>query len=80
MRALLDAPRARIEEEGGGGGVGVRCANVAERPNLMSLRSTCLLLDTKYPTEDTKLRSSVEHTLREKSKIHIFSSGSQMRE
>ena len=35
---------------------------VAEPPNLMSPRSTCLSLDTKYLKEDTKLRSSVEHT------------------
>ena len=49
---------------------------VAEPPNLMPPRSICLLLDTKYSREDTKLRSFVEHTSRENSKIHIFSSGS----
>ena len=77
MRALLDAPRARIEEGGGGGGsVGGRCADVAERLNLMPLRSTCLLLDTKYLTKDTKLRSFVEHTPRENPKNSYFSIGS----
>ena len=50
--------------------------NVAEPPNLMPPRGTCPPLDTKYSREDTKLRSSVEHTPRENSKIHIFSSGS----
>ena len=52
---------------GGGGGEGVDMGwhVVAEPPNLMRPRSTCLPLDTKYPREDTKLRRSVEHTLRE---------------
>ena len=54
--------------------------SVAEPPNLMPPRSTCLPLDTKYSRNDAKLRSSVEHTPRENPKIHIFSSGSQMRE
>ena len=54
--------------------------SVAEPHNLMSPRSTCLSLDTKYSREDTKLRSSVEHTTRENLKIHIFLSGSQMKE
>ena len=53
---------------------------VAEPPNLMLPRSTCLPLDTKYSRENTKLRSSVGHTPRENPKIHIFTSGSQMRE
>jgi len=35
---------------------------MAEPPNLMPLKGTCLPLDTEYPSEDTKLRSSVEHT------------------
>ena len=34
----------------------------------------------KYSREDTKLHGSVGHTPRENPKIHIFSSGSQMRE
>ena len=46
--------------------------NVAETPNLMPPRSTCLSLNTKYSREDTKLRSSVEHTPWENPKIHIF--------
>ena len=50
--------------------------DVAEPPNPMPPRSTCLSLDTKYSREDTKLRSFVEHTLRENSKIYIFPSGS----
>ena len=49
---------------------------VAEPPSLMPPRSTCLPLNTKYPRKDTKLYSFVEHTPRENSKIHIFSSGS----
>ena len=49
---------------------------VAEPSNLMPLRSTCLPLDTKYPGEDTKLCSSVEHTPRDNLKIHIFRSES----
>ena len=53
---------------------------VAEPPNLISSRSTCLSLDIKYSRDDTKLHSSVEHTSKENSKIHIFPSGSQMRE
>ena len=53
---------------------------VTELPNLIPPRSTCLSLDTKYLREDTKSRGSVEHTLRENPKIHIFPSGSQMRE
>ena len=53
---------------------------VAEPPNLMPPRSTCLPLDAKYLREDTKLRGSVEHTPRENPQIHIFPSGSQMRE
>ena len=52
------------------------CGSVAEPPNLMSPRSTYLPLDTKYSREDIKLRSSVEHTLRENSKFYIFPSGS----
>ena len=46
---------------------------VVEPPNLMTPMSTCLLLDTKYSREDTKLRSSVGHTPGENPKIHIFS-------
>ena len=53
---------------------------VAKPPNLMPPRSTCPPLDTKYSREDTKLRSSIEHTPKENPKIHIFPSGSQMRE
>ena len=49
---------------------------VVEPPNLMPPRSSCIPLDTKYSREDTKLHSSVEHTPRENSKIHIFLSGS----
>jgi len=55
---------------------GRHARDVAELPNLMSLRSTYLPLDTKYSIEDTKLCSSVEHTPRENSKIYIFPSGS----
>ena len=43
--------------------------NVAEPPNLMPHRSTCIPLNTKYSREDTKLRSSVEHTPWENTKI-----------
>ena len=50
--------------------------SVAEPPNRMPLKSTCLPLDAKYSREDTKLHSSVEHTPRKNSKIHIFPSGS----
>ena len=46
--------------------------SVAEPSNLMPPKSTCLLLDTKYSREDTKLHSSVEHTPRKNQKIHIF--------
>ena len=49
---------------------------VAEPLNLMPSRSTFLPLDIKYSREYTKLHSSVQYTLRENSKIHIFSSGS----
>ena len=53
------------------------CAiDVVEPPNLIPPRSTCLPLDTKYSRENTKLHSSIEHTPRENSKIHIFPSGS----
>ena len=45
---------------------------VAESPNLMPLRSTCLPLDTKYSRKNTKLRSSIGHTPRENPKIHIL--------
>ena len=54
--------------------------HVVEPSNLMSFKSTCFSLDTKYPREDTKLCSSVEHTPWKNPKIHIFPSGSQMRE
>ena len=47
-------------------------ALVVEPPNLMPPRSTCLPLGIKYSREDTKLRSSVEHTTRESPKKHIF--------
>ena len=57
-----------------------RRMTVAEPPNLMPPRSTCLPLDTKYSREDTKLRSYVKHTPRKNPKIHIFTPGSQMRE
>ena len=53
---------------------------MAEPPNLMPPRCTCLPLGTKYSREDTKLRSSIEHTPRKNPKIHIFPSGSQMKE
>ena len=53
---------------------------VVEPPNLMPPRSTCLPLDTKYSRENTKLRSSIGQTPRENPKIHIFPSGSQIRE
>ena len=56
------------------------CVSVAEPPNLMPPRSACLLLDTRHSREDTKLRSSIGHTPRKNQKIHIFTSGSQMRE
>jgi hypothetical protein len=52
---------------------------VAESPNLMPSQGY-LSSDTKYPRGNTKLMDSVEHTARENSKIHIFTSGSQMRE
>ena len=45
---------------------------MAEPPNLMPLRSAHLPLDTKHSGEDTKLLSSVGHTLGENPKIHIF--------
>ena len=38
---------------------------LAEPPNLMPPRNTCLPLNTKYSRENTKLRSSAEHTLGE---------------
>ena len=53
---------------------------MAEPPNLMSPRSICLSLDTKYPRDGTNLRGSIEHTPWKNPKIHIFSSGPQMRE
>ena len=53
---------------------------MAEPPNLMSLKSACLLLDTKHPKENTELLGSVGHTPGENPKIHIFPSGSQIRE
>ena len=59
---------------GMGAGRGSRLC-VAEPPKLLSYRSTCLPLDTKYSREDTKLHSSVEHTPRENLKIHIFPLG-----
>ena len=49
-------------------------------PNLMSPRSARLPLDTKHPKENTKLLGSIGHTPGENPKIHIFPSGSQMRE
>ena len=49
---------------------------MAEPPNLMPPRNTCLPLDTKYSREDTKLCSSVERISRENTKIDIFPSGS----
>ena len=45
---------------------------MAELSNLISLRSACLLLDTKHSREDTKLLGSVGHTPGENPKIHIF--------
>ena len=45
---------------------------VAEPPNLMPHRSACLPLDTKHSRENTKLLSSIGHTLGENPKIHIF--------
>ena len=53
---------------------------VVEPPNLMPPRSAWLPLDTKHPKEDTKLLGSVRHTPGENSKIHIFTTESQMRE
>ena len=53
---------------------------VAEQPNLIPPRSTYLPLDTKYLRKNTKLYSFVGHTPWENPKIHIFISGSQMRE
>ena len=46
--------------------------HMAEPPNLMSLRSACLPLDTKHPREDTKLLGFIGHTPGENPKIHIF--------
>ena len=46
--------------------------NMAEPPNLMPPKSTYLPLDTKYSREDTKLRSSIEHTPRENPKSTFF--------
>ena len=54
--------------------------DVVEPPNLMPHRSACLPLDTKHSKENTKLLGPVRHTSRENLKIHIFPSGSQMRE
>ena len=53
---------------------------VAEPPNLIPPMSAHLPLDTKHSKENTKLRGPVGHTPRENPKIHIFPSGSQMRE
>ena len=53
---------------------------VIEPPNLMPHRSACLPLDTKHSGENTKLLGSIGHTPGENPKIHIFPSGSQMRE
>ena len=53
---------------------------VAEPPNLMPPRSARLPLDTKHSRKTTKLLGSVGHTPGENPKIHIFPSGSQMRE
>jgi len=54
--------------------------SVVEPPNLMPPESVRLPLDTKHSRENTKLLGSVGHTLGENPKIHIFPSGSQMRE
>ena len=54
--------------------------DVAELSNLMLSRSTYLPLDTKYSRKDIKLHGPIGHTPGENPKIHIFSSGSQMRE
>ena len=53
---------------------------VVEPPNLMPPRSARLPLDTKHSRENTKLLGSIGHTPGENLKIHIFPSGSQMRE
>ena len=55
-------------------------APMAEPPNLMPPGSACLPLDTKLTKDDTKLLGSVGHTPGENPKIHIFTSGSQVRE
>ena len=61
-----------VQQEESREGVAFWERSVAEPPNLMPSRSTCLPLDTKYLRDDTKLRSSVEHTPRKNPKIHIF--------
>ena len=45
---------------------------MVEPPELMPPKSTCLPLDTKYLGERTNSDSSIEHTQRGISKIHIF--------
>ena len=54
----------------------VRPPTMVEPLNLMPFRNTYLSLDNKYPRDDTKLHSFVEHTPRENSKIYIFPLGS----
>jgi hypothetical protein len=66
---------------GNGGSTSIsEAALVAESPNLMPSQEYLSSIRHKYSRENTKLRDSVEHTTKENSKIHIFTSGSQMRE
>ena len=80
VRAWWDAIGTTTVAQGQALADGHALAAVAEPPNLMPPKSTCLPLETKYSRDGTKLRSSIEHTPGENPKIHIFPPGSQMRE
>jgi len=80
VRATFNRASGGVRVQRTGADTTAAAAAVVEPPNLMPPRSTRLLLDTKYPREDTKLHGPVGHTLGENPNIHIFPSGSQMRE